>query len=58
MKVAEEKFDIPQVMDPKDIIETPDAKSVMTYVSYFQQKVNMDRTFFPLLFLFLCLMKQ
>ena len=39
MNVAEQKFGIPRVMDASDLVERPDANSVMTYLTYFQHKV-------------------
>ncbi len=35
LKLAEEHFGIPQLLEPEDVIEKPEELSVMTYVSYF-----------------------
>ena len=36
IRIAEEELDIPEIIDPEDITETPEELSVMTYISYFR----------------------
>jgi hypothetical protein len=36
LNTADEKFDIPPILDPIDIVNVPDEHSMMTYVSYFR----------------------
>lgn len=40
MDAAETYFSVPRVIDPEDVLQTPDAHSIMTYVSYFQKAVE------------------
>ncbi|VDL64082.1 unnamed protein product [Hymenolepis diminuta] len=43
-KVAEECFDIPQMLDPQDVnVPKPDERSIMTYVSSMYQMLNKHR---------------
>lgn len=36
VKIADERFEIPQLVDPVDITEKPEELSMMTYLSYFR----------------------
>lgn len=36
MSIASEKFEIPEIMDPADLVENPEEHSIMTYISYFR----------------------
>ncbi|VDO14398.1 unnamed protein product [Rodentolepis nana] len=43
-KVAEECFDVPQMLDPQDVnVPKPDERSIMTYVSSMYQMLNKHR---------------
>ena len=44
MSLAEERFGIPQVILPEDLVEEPGELSVMTYLSYFCQPDSIGRT--------------
>ncbi|EGG21588.1 gelation factor [Cavenderia fasciculata] len=44
MDVALEKYEIPKIMDPSDMVNLPDELSVITYVSYFRDyAVNKEK---------------
>jgi len=40
MEAAETHYDIPKLMDPHDMVETPEELSIMTYVSLFRDYEN------------------
>ena len=36
IRIAEEELDIPEIIDPEDITDSPEELSLMTYISYFR----------------------
>jgi hypothetical protein len=54
--LAEEHFGIPQLLDPRDLVDSkPDELSVMTYISeFFHVYMNIERVRFLFIYLFIC----
>eukprot|EP01128_Nolandella_sp_AFSM9_P002054 TRINITY_DN12448_c0_g1_i1.p1 TRINITY_DN12448_c0_g1~~TRINITY_DN12448_c0_g1_i1.p1 ORF type:complete len:752 (+),score=247.06 TRINITY_DN12448_c0_g1_i1:37-2256(+) len=43
MNKAEENMNIPQILDPEDMVQEPDELSNMTYISYFRDYLDMEQ---------------
>jgi len=42
MNKAKDNMNIPQILDPEDMVQTPDELSNMTYISYFRDFLDME----------------
>lgn len=40
LQIAEKHYHIPRLIDPEDLLVEPDANSLATYLSYFEQRVR------------------
>jgi len=44
LDTAENKYEIPKILDAADLVENPDEHSIMTYVSYFRDWADSQKT--------------